>query len=649
MIRKKEIEQLPVMPAKAKGNERYIGRIRVVNDMIVMDIYDGRYLNVPKGEEKPVKILCRWVSDKKNFYTYIFQTGKWTNKGIYFAMHGYAGWGCSVDIPVDDESQIITEKYMEGYKFSGYHYRTDAANILNDMENDIRNKKRKKRQEQRRERIEKRQAQRKPLPKDWDRWLDRNVFKDQRYIFYDSANKRIGKCAHCGKRIDIDGKQRHNQKGKCPQCGSRIVYKAIKITNSMSERRQAVYLQKIENGFMTRYITVEKYSSPDGEKYKSYDTVIATWNGEKTWYDYCVIGLRGEYWDDNRPADLSRWETKGYLYTRNVKRVLEGTIFQYAPLGLLAKHEKGETPVGGFLSKFENSRFLEFMVKAGMWRLAKEYCQAYETWNGRTPREILGVDKQRMKRLIRMNGGKSVLAWLQYEQENNCTISEKEMKWLEANEIYAWSCEEILKSAGSVTRMINYMKKQSIPPRDLTTTWTDYLRLAKAHGLDTSDDIVRFPKDLRLRHDQLVNIENEKKDKERLKEYAQIDQQIKERIPEAARYYWQNDKHIIIPAGTCEELIKEGRSLHHCVGRDDHYMKKMAAGDSWICFLRKKDEIDTPWYTIEIDMKDDHIIQYYSMFDRRPEQEKVQKILKTYLRNVKRNRQRKRVRVAAIA
>ena len=83
--------------------------------------------------------------------------------------------------------------------------------------------------------------------------------------------------------------------------------------------------------------------------------------------------------------------------------------------------------------------------------------------------------------------------------------------------------------------------------------------------------------------------------------------------------------------------------------RDDHYMKKMAAGDSWICFLRKKGEIDTPWYTIEISMKDDHIIQYYSMFDRRPEKEKVQKILKTYLRNVKKNRQRKRARVAAIA
>ncbi len=649
MIRKKEIEDLPVIPAKAKGNERYIGRVRVVDNMIVMDIYDGRYLDVPEGEEKPVKIICRWVSDKKNFYTYNFETGKWTSQGMHFAMHGYAGWGCSVDIHVDDESQRITEKYMDGYKFSGYHYRKDAASMLYAMEDDIRDEKREKRRDRRNERIEKRQAQRKPLPKDWETWIDRNVFRDQRYIFYESANKTVGKCAHCGKQVDIDGKQRHNQRGKCPQCGSGITYKAIKITNSLREKKQAIYLQKTEDGFMARYIEVEKYSSPDGEKYKSHDGVIATWNGKKVWYDYCMVGMGGEYWDDRRPMDLSRWETKGYLYTRNVKQVLKGTIFQYAPLDLLAKHEKGQTPVGEFLSKFENSRFLELMVKAGMWRLVKEYCQGYETWSGRTPREILGIDKKRMKRLIRLDGGKSVLGWLQYEQENDCTISETELKWLEENELHVWSCKEILKNIGSVTRMINYMKKQSIPPRDLTTTWTDYLRLAKNHGMDTNDDIVRFPKDLRLRHDQLVNIENEKKDKERLKEYALLDQRIKERIPEAAKYYWENEKYMIIPAGACEELIKEGRSLHHCVGRDDHYMKKMAAGDSWICFLRKKSEIDTPWYTIEISMRDDHIIQYYSMFDRRPEQEKVQKILKTYLKNVKRNRQRKRVKVAAIA
>ena len=121
--------------------------------------------------------------------------------------------GCSVDIPVDDESQMITEKYMEGYEFSVYHYRTDAANMLNDMENDIRDKKREKRQEQRRERIEKRQTQRKPLPKDWDRWLDKNVFKDERYIFYDSANKKTGKCAHCGNGLTLTESKDITRKG----------------------------------------------------------------------------------------------------------------------------------------------------------------------------------------------------------------------------------------------------------------------------------------------------------------------------------------------------------------------------------------------------------------------------------------------------
>lgn len=134
-----------------------------------------------------------------------------------------------------------------------------------------------------------------------------------------------------------------------------------------------------------------------------------------------------------------------------------------------------------------------------------------------------------------------------------------------------------------------------------------------------------------------------------MKEYAPLDQKIRERIPDAARYYWENEKYMIIPAGACIELIKEGRSLHHCVGRDDNYMKKMAAGTSWILFLRKKEDVDTPWYTIEVDMKDDRILQYYSMFDRKPEQEKVKKILDTFQRNVKRSRKKNRVRVPVSA
>ena len=207
----------------------------------------------------------------------------------------------------------------------------------------------------------------------------------------------------------------------------------------------------------------------------------------------------------------------------------------------------------------------------------------------------------------------------------------------------------------SVNRMVNYMKKQRVAPSKLTTTWRDYLRTARDEGMDTTDDIVRLPKDLKARHDQLVELINARRDAEKIakekEKYKRLDAQILEKLPEAARYFWENDKYMIIPAGTCEELMTEGRTLHHCVGSSDIYMNKMAAGTSWILFLRKKEDLEKAYYTVEIDMKDDRILQYYSEFDRQPDKGTISKVLDKFKRSIKRERQQARIQVpiAAIA
>ena len=503
----------------------------------------------------------------------------------------------------------------------------------------------------RRERIKKRQEARKPLPKDWDRWLKNHVFKEERYLFYDAKKRKKGNCAYCGEEVKLDGKQKHNMHGKCPACGSRIQFKAAGKAGFMRDKKQAVYLQKTSEGFLARYMTVEKKSTEEGEFYKTNDNVLITWKGEKAWMDYCeASGCGGsEYWDDNRPAGMSRWEGKGYLYTRNVKQVLKGSIFQYAPLTEWARHEGADASIYDFMAGYQSSPFIEFFVKAGLYSLTREYINQYGKWNGTTPQEILGIDKQRIRRLIKMDGGLIALGWLKYEQKSGAVIRDELIGWLEEKRIYESGCRTILKDIGSVARMVNYIKKQSIKADEVLTVWEDYLRMAGASGLDITDDIVRFPKNLRQRHDQLVELKEEQNDQKRMKEYAPLDKKIKERIPDAARYYWENENYMIIPAGACIELIKEGRSLHHCVGRDDHYMKKMAAGTSWICFLRKKEDLHTPWYTIEICMEDDRILQYYSMFDRKPEKETVEKILNAFLKKVKRNRKKNRIRVPVAA
>lgn len=176
--------------------------------------------------------------------------------------------------------------------------------------------------------------------------------------------------------------------------------------------------------------------------------------------------------------------------------------------------------------------------------------------------------------------------------------------------------------------------------------------MAKDEGMDTTDDIVRLPKDLKARHDYLVELGNARRDAEELKKnrkkYAQLDKKIMKRLPDAARYFWEDETYMIIPAGKCEELMIEGRKLHHCVGRDDYYMKKMAAGTSWICFLRKKENLEKPYYTLEIDMENDSVLQSYSEFDRRPDAATINGVLSKFKNSVKRKREKEQVKVQKV-
>lgn len=648
MIAKKEIEKMPVEHATGKGNDRWIGRIRMTGEVLVMDVYDARRIMCPPEETKEVEISFRWACDKKKYYTYIFRNKKWTTQGMYWAMHGYSGYCSDIDIRLDKTSREIAEEFLGNYLEGTWEYRKGTVNRLFQMENDIRDAKREKEWQQRIDRIKTRQEQRKPLPKDWDTWLENHVFKEKRYLFYHAKKRKSGICAHCGSVVILDGSQRHNGQGICSECKSRVIFKSLGRGRNITDVKQAIYLQKTEEGFLTRYIKVKKSSSVHGESYSSYDVVLGTWNGKKTWYDYCVIsGLTGdEYWLDKKPIDMNSWKAAGYLYTRNVKHTLKGTIFQYAPLTEWMKKKGSEIPFCDFMVKYQNSPFLEFFIKAGLYRLTEDYIQMHQIWVGTNPREILGISKQRINRLIQMDGGKVALEWLQYEEEKNIKMPNEVIRYLQENNVNISRCQPVLDALGSVTRMVNYMKKQEVPPAELAVTWSDYLRMAKDEGMDATDDIIRFPKNLKQRHDELVERSEQRADKKRLEQYADLDKQIAGRIPEMKRYFWENEKYMIVPAAKCEELMIEGRLLHHCVGRNDNYMQKMADGTSWILFLRRKEEPEKPYYTIEVDMMSDEIIQFYSEFDRQPDKKKIQKLLETFQRNVQKKRSKEKMRVA---
>ena len=63
---------------------------------------------------------------------------------------------------------------------------------------------------------------------------------------------------------------------------------------------------------------------------------------------------------------------------------------------------------------------------------------------------------------------------------------------------------------------------------------------------------------------------------------------------------------------TCgQDIVDEGQNMHHCVGR---YVDRVVNGDTYICFVRRKDTPDKCHLTCQVDMNG-NIGQYYLAYD----------------------------------
>lgn len=100
-------------------------------------------------------------------------------------------------------------------------------------------------------------------------------------------------------------------------------------------------------------------------------------------------------------------------------------------------------------------------------------------------------------------------------------------------------------------------------------------------------------------HDSLINICNEA-------ERRSIEERDKLIAEKWAKQYENfsklefsdpNFEYQIVAPKTPGELDDEGRELHHCVAS---YKNDVANGNTIIVFLRKSNELNTPWYTIEV-------------------------------------------------
>ena len=158
-----------------------------------------------------------------------------------------------------------------------------------------------------------------------------------------------------------------------------------------------------------------------------------------------------------------------------------------------------------------------------------------------------------------------------------------------------WQQEDFLKRGVLPGKAERYLDRQAA--RYKSRLWPEYLldywTMAERLGENLTERDVMWPQNLKRAHDQM----QERQKAEAAEKRREAFQQRYERMK---KYAFTDGDILIRPCGTEEELIAEGKALHHCVAS---YAERHARGELTIFFIRRKDKPDEPWYTLNFNEK----------------------------------------------
>lgn len=193
---------------------------------------------------------------------------------------------------------------------------------------------------------------------------------------------------------------------------------------------------------------------------------------------------------------------------------------------------------------------------------------------------------------------------------------------------------------GRTDKFLEYVKKQDTS----IATYNDYFKACNYLGLDMTADKNVFPHDFKHWHDMRIDqyhTAKAMKDAEERKELYAKFADVAEKYLSLQR---NKETFIVIIARTPSDLMHEGDTLHHCVGRMN-YDQKFAREESLIFFVRNSNEPDTPFVTLEYSLKSKKILQCYGDGDSKPNDGVLEFVNKKWLPYA--NRQLKKIQAAA--
>lgn len=451
------------------------------------------------------------------------------------------------------------------------------------------------------------------LPAGYKRWVENELFKEKTFLAFNNKT-RYAHCTACDAEFEIPNKTnyKHDSVGECPVCGEKVRFVRESVGKYRETVKWALVIQRSKEDVLFRYIrNIKRYS----EGYKKFDIevqetlrTISGERGNKEFQYYWMVGGWLPYKDSrwtfyNRPNIYDLPKNGIHVYgMKNINRTISKTWAKYSGLHELVNHRGSFHDCGyyaeWFLNDYRKRPQVEKLAKVGFINLIDVSCdwrhRDFALKGGDTLREVLDINRHQLK-LLQHAGDPSYSEYKLAKMMDNMPV--EVFDYIRANGSLLSNRRELFDMADSINALLSYFSKHNIQYAD----YRDYMRWLE--GLNYPlDKYYRYPSNFKTAHDRLQAEWQAELDRQEAEKNALFDAMLQKRLQDF-KGYKSNGLFVSMPTSIAE-LKAEGKTLHHCVGT---YAERVANGDTSIYFIRKEEEPDTPYFTLEI--KNGTIIQ----------------------------------------
>ena len=577
------------------------------------------------GGTKPIYDI---YFDRKNkkYITYSHEKEKWLTASLR-NLYWPDGWFNRHAVYVPRESNKILKKYFKTDK--------SGANILVCYQDDVMAENLEKRHRKVTDPWDEDLKQTpKQLPKDFEKWLDKEA-TDEHFVFYNYSRKKYteGYCTYCENTVSIE-KPHYNSKGICPVCHKEITFKSLgRFGYFVTQEHPSYILQRCKDGLMIREFHSHRVYhrglpfAPQFDYYEIRRIVCNDAGMPLRAYFYGDFKRRAFRWIGGRLCGSQYYADNGRIYEKTLRKLSEKEL-KCTALNEWYEY-KGKIDPEVFLMHVKETPYIEKLIKAGFTELAEELLNG-KSFNilyrinpgGSSLKKILCIDSVRLKELKETNGGFEYLSWLQYEKGQNVFLSRYLKKWFIGHNLMPNDLS-FISDRMSAVQILNYINKQmnalNMTCNEVMDLWKDYLAMAVKLNMDTNDAIIYRAGKLRQRHAELVNLLQRKDLHERANEIIKSYPLLPDVFSYVkAKYEYAGETFSVIAPSCVEDVLAEGRNLHHCVAEQDRYLDRIERRESYILFLRRTNEPDVSYYTLEVE-PGGTIRQKRTLYDRNDE------------------------------